>query len=397
MKFRWEKEACELTRDAQSGAPIARLTSTLLHNVNIYYEQPYGSPDGNRIAYLRATSSDPRLPPGQQLCVADLETYSVGLLDDRVRTHWVANSPWSGHIYYLRDTGQLMHADLTTLKVSVALEKWPLHPDAYVFTASPDGKYVLSIFCDADYNCHLARIDLQTGACETIYSHPFIHGHVQLNHVNGRDILLQRNRGLRQNDQWQRKREPVEVGGATHVVVDIDGGEARDIRIGEPWTAASTGHASWVAGTGRMATPVQTAGGVTVGEIGDVPPPRHDDRHPEGNMLIIGPDDEKPDVFPSPEHNFNHASMSRCGRYFVADCFRHGVPGPIEIVVGNIETGKHRVLVTDCTAQGGAPACSHPHPYFTADNRRVIYNADPHHICHIHMATLPDGFLDTLA
>ena len=72
------------------------------------------------------------------------------------------------------------------------------------------------------------------------------------------------------------------------------------------------------------------------------------------------------------------------------------LPGSIELVVGNIGTGKSRVLLGDCGAQGGGPACSHPHPYMTADNRRVIFNADRFGVCHVYAAHVTPEFLQSL-
>lgn len=397
MRFRWEAEACDLAPDPQSGAAVTRLTSTVMSNINIYYEQPYGTPDGRRVAYLRSPSSDPRLPPNQQLCVADLDRIKVGLIDDQVQSHWVATSSWSGKVFYLRTNGELVSVDLTTLEKRIALTQWPLPPNTHLWTISPDERYLVTLLHDWQWYCNVVRVDLHDGSWRVIYRHPDVHGHVQVNHVTGREILLQRNRGMRRHHFKQSKREPVEHGGATHVFIDIDGDpdqEAREAQIGEPYTASSTGHASWVADTGRLATPVHWRHGSTDSN-GETHPPAHDERHPQGNFVIASPD-APPVVFEAPEHLFNHASMSRCGRYFVADSFRNGIPGPIEIVVGNIETGRYRTLISDCGAQGGGPACSHPHPYFTADNRRVVYNADPHHVCHLHVATLPEDFLASL-
>jgi hypothetical protein len=396
MAIRWEAEACELARDPGSGAAITRLTAAAMHSINIYYEQPYGTADSSRIAYLRAVSSDPRLPPGQQLCVADLETCRVTLVDDRIRSHWVATSPWSGHVLYLRDNGELIHLDLMTLEKRIALTHWPLPEDAYLWTATPDLRYMLSAFYDQDFHFNLVRLNLEQREWEVIFRHPFEHGHIQLDPVRGRDILLQRGRGCRRNHLGERRREQTAHAGATHVMLDLDGANERQLHIGEPWTAPSCGHASWVAGSGRMATPVGSAGGIHVGDPRNVPVPRHDPRHAAGNMLVVGPEDEQPHAFPAPMHLFNHASVSRCGRYFVADCFCHGLPGPTEIVIGNFETGRHAVLVADCGAQGGGPASGHVHPYLTADNRRVIYNADRHGLCQVHMASVPNELLHQL-
>ena len=395
MAIRWEAEACDLGPDPETGAWITRMTSTVMSNINIYYEQPYGTPDGRRFAYLRAPSADPRRPPGQQLCVGDIETLRVCLIDDQVCSNMVATSSWSGKVLYLRANGELILVDLTTLDKQIALTHWPLPMNAVVASVSPDMRYLASSFQDHEFTFNLARIDLHNGQVVMIYRHNDIHGHIQINHVNGREIVLQRNRGQRVNHLGRRRYEPTEHAGATHVLIDIDGGNERQLQLGEPWTAESTGHASWVAGTGRVAVPVQTVHGIQVGPEKDRKPVEQDPRHPEGNFIVAGPG-EPPRAFPAPRQLFNHASVSRCGRYFVADGFRFGLPAPVEIVVGNIETGKHRVLVADCGSRGGGPACSHPHPYLTADNRHVIYNADPHGIGHIHTAQVDDEFWQSL-
>ncbi|MFW6061065.1 MAG: hypothetical protein ACODAQ_12865 [Phycisphaeraceae bacterium] len=395
MAKRWEAEACDLGFDPQSGAAIRRLTSTLMHNTNIYYEEPFGSPDGQRVAYLRSASCDPRHPPNQQLCVANLEIGKITLVDDELECNWIATCAWSGRVMYRRRNNELICLDIATLKKRIVLDDWPLPVEAHLWTMTPDERYLLSGLFDREYHFNLIRVDLENdGKCEVIFRHPDMHGHVQVNHVTGRDVLLQHNRGIRQNQFKHRHKEPTEHAGATHLVIDIDGGNARPINIGEPHTGQSTGHASWMADTGWIATPVHVAG-VTMDNVRDMDHLLHDARHPEGNLIMAAPD-QPPRAFAAPEHLFNHSSMSRCGRYFVADSFRNGVPGAIEIVIGNIETGKYRTLVSDCGAQGGGPACSHPHPYLTADNRRVIYNADPHHVCHLHVATLPDDFLASL-
>ena len=395
MAIRWEAEACDLGPDPETGAWITRMTSTVMSNINIYYEQPYGTPDGKRFAYMRSPGGDPRLPPGQQLCAGDIETLRVCLVDDTAETHWVATSPWSGRVLYLRANGELVQVDLGTLEKQIALTHWPLPSDAYVWSVTPDFRYLLSSYYDSGYTFNLVRIDLQTRQAEVIYRHPEIHGHIQIDPHGGRDILLQRNRGMRQNDLRQCRPQDTEHAGATHVVIDLDGGNERQLQIGEPWTAPSSGHASW--GTeGRIGTPVGTVSGIRIGEGLPPEPVVHDPRHPQGNMIVVAPGSE-PHAVPAPEQLFNHASMSRCGKYFVADSFRHGLPGPVEIVAGDIDTGKWRVLVSNCGGSGGGPACSHPHPYLTADNRHAIYNADPHHVCHIHCARVPEGFWGSLA
>ena len=384
MAIRWEAEACDLAPDPVSGAAIRRLTSAPMTNVNIYFEQPFGTPDGRRFAYARANSPDPRLAP-TELRVADLTTLKVAHIDSDIASNWFATSSWSGKLHYVRTNGELIRVDLTTLEKQIVLTHWPLPLDCYTWSVTPDMKHIVVGLRPSHYNRmmhQLYLVNLETGDVKIIYESEYPLGHVQIQHVTGRDILIQH------NVMFEGKRD------ATHFVLGLHGDNERPLKIAGPYTATSTGHASWVGDTGRMATPVACPGFNANPEH----PPEgkcHDPRHPQGNMVIVGPGEE-PQVFEAPEHIFNHGSMSKCGRYFVAESFRQGTLVPAEIVVGNIETGKYRTLVSNTGSQGGGPASSHVHAYFTADSGNVIYNANPYGLCHLHAAKLPDDFLSSL-
>jgi len=394
MAIRWHGEACDLHRDPHSGALITRLTAAVMSNVNLYFEQPYSTPDGRRVAYARAPSADPRRPP-TELCVADLETLRVAPIDSDITSTWFATSSWSGKLHYLRSNGELIRVDLATLEKEIVITHWELPLDVTLWSVTPDMRYLVAARRTAEFETELIRVDLRTKQWRPIYRRANILGHVQINPVTGRDILVQVNRGQCSDHLGRIRRTDDEYPGATHILIDIDGGNERALRIGEPYTAPSTGHATWVGDTGRIASPVLWPG-FRVDFQGVENMPAHDPRHPQGNYVIVGPQDERPTIFEAPDHLFDHGSVSRCGRYFVADSCRNGVPGPVEIVVGDLETGKYRTLVSDCGAQMGGAACSHVHPYFTADNRNVIYNADPHGVCHVHAARVPEGFLESL-
>lgn len=390
----WHSQACDLKPDPGSGARIVRLTAAAMNSINIYFEQPHTTPDGSRIAYLRAASADPRIPPSE-LCVADLNNLRTTVVEPDIACTWIATASWSGQMHYLRSNGELIRLDLSTLEKQILLTYWPLPEAATLWSVTPDLRYVIAAFQDHDYHTNIARIDTHDRSFDVIYRHRWIHNHIQVHPVTGRDILLQRNRGLRSNALRQRRDEPVEHRGATHVLIDIDGGNERELPIGEPWTAPTTGHASWVGDTGNVATPVHWPG-ESMNFDGPDHTPTHDPRHASGNQILVRPGDPQPHVFPAPEHLFVHASSSRCGRYFVAESVRHGVPGPVEIVIGCFETGRHAVLVQDCGASCGGPASGHVHAYLTADNRHVIYNSDATGLAQVHMAQVPEGFLSAL-
>jgi hypothetical protein len=394
MAIKWRGEACDLGLDPQSGALITRLTSAAMHNINIYCEQPYTNPAGTRIAYTRAASADPRVPPFE-LCVADIEKLRVAVIEPEVAGSIVATSSWSGQIYYLRPNGELIRVCLDTLEKHIVFTHWDL-PGGFGFSSvSPDQRYLIGERQTPQYTSQIIRVDLETQEWTPIFEHDEVLGHIQFNPVHGRQILVQHNRGMRIDHLGRRKVVESNDRFATHLVIDADGGNPRWLPIGPPHTAGSCGHSAWIADTGRIGLAVRWQGMTVVKEELDRGNP-HDPLHPEGNFVVAGPDDPKPQIFRAPKHLFNHVNVSKCGKLFVADCYWHGIPGPVALVMGNLATGKHRVLVSDSGAQGGGPACSHPHPYLTADNRNVIYNSDRFHISHVYAARVPVEFLESL-
>lgn len=387
MNALWIGEACDLHHDPESGALITRLTTAVTVNTNIYCEQPFATPDGGRVAVARSENADPRMPPSD-LYVADLVTLRIACLEQGIISHNFAAAAWTGLVYYLTGNGELARVSLDTREKEIVLTRWDLPLDFVLESVSPDQGYLVGVLCRADYVSQIVRIDLARRNWEVIFEHPEVLGHLQFNPVHGRDILVQLNRGMRL-DHMRRVRH-VQGGeeGATHFLIDRDGKNLRSLPIGPPYTASSAGHSGWLADTGRVGVAVHWSD------------PRHagplDERYPQGNLFTVAPGEERPVVFEAPEHRFNHVNVSRCGRYFVCDSYWKGLPGPIPLVVGNFETGKYRPIVSDCGASGGAAACSHPHPYLTADNRNVIYNADPYHVPHVYAARVPEGFLESL-
>ena len=228
------------------------------------------------------------------------------------------------------------------------------------------------------------RIDLEGGGWDVIFEHPEItNSHLQYNPVNGRDILVQHNRGSRMAaDGTILKRGDAELG-ATLMVIDGEGGNCRKLPAGPPHTAGCTGHECFVADTGKVAFTVNATG----------PNRELDSRYPEGNLFTAGPGDAEPTVFAAPEHYFNHLCVSKCGKYFVCDSYPKGLPGPVAIVIGNLQSGKYRAIVKDCRSTLSGAQCRHPHPYLTSENRHVVYNSDCDAIPHVYFAEVPDGFL----
>ncbi|NQU09704.1 hypothetical protein HQ590_02855 [bacterium] len=120
---------------------------------------------------------------------------------------------------------------------------------------------------------------------------------------------------------------------------------------------------------------------------------------PAGNMVVYRSLDwDEPRVIEAPDHLFLHAARSRCGRYIVSESYRTGAGphSPLDIVVVNVCTGKHRVLVSDCGTKPHGAAWRTACPYPTSNNGFVVYNADPYDLTNVHAARVPDGFLASL-
>ena len=402
MPIQWASESSDRRDDPVSGARIIQLTSAAAISNNIYGEQPCSSPDGQRVAIARC--QDFCWDEEGSLLVHELDRLRITMVTRRMkmkglRSVCVFNAAWSGLVYYWTPDRKLMQLSLTTLEQrEVYAEDDPAVP-LPAGSVSPDQRYVLGFAPRLEGPgspvFQVLRLDLQKKVREVIFEHPEIYNpHQQFNPVHGNQILLQNNVGVRlnQDGSLDRSREA----GCKLFAIDPDGRNQRYVPAGPPITHGITGHECFVADTGRV---LFTAGYMMPSDYDW----RHDPLHPRGNLFTARPGDEQPTLFEAPEHKFNHVSASRCGRYFVADShtgpgmFANGRFRPVALVIGNLQTGKHRVLVENTEGSTGGNQCTHTHPYLTADNRYVIYNADPHGIPQVFAAKIPPGFLEGLA
>lgn len=381
MTREWFTEACDQQPDPESGARITRLTSAVCINSNVYCEQPYCSKDGNRVAVMRQDGMG--LDLGGALMVADLRTLHSAVIERSIDLD-PCTSAWSGFLYYLRHGEELIRFCLDTLTKEIVADCITLPVNCHIQSVSPDLRYCIAQAVLPGPTMGVLRIDLEGGGWDVIFEHPEItNSHLQYNPVNGRDILVQHNRGSRMAaDGTILKRGDAELG-ATLMVIDGEGGNCRKLPAGPPHTAGCTGHECFVADTGKVAFTVNATG----------PNRELDSRYPEGNLFTAGPGDAEPTVFAAPEHYFNHLCVSKCGKYFVCDSYPKGLPGPVAIVIGNLQSGKYRAIVKDCRSTLSGAQCRHPHPYLTSENRHVVYNSDCDAIPHVYFAEVPDGFL----
>lgn len=364
---RWVKEARDLQPDPVSGARITRLSGSSIRTENIYCEAPRASADGLRFVSQRYI--DHLLSPVTALLCHDLRTKFTCLLDPEVVG--VPVSPaWSGSVYYQRGM-MLMHASLQTCESRTVLDMASLPPCWQLASVSADERYLLytTITEKPPQEYNVVRVDLRTRAWKYLLEQPEpSRCAATYNPVGGHGMLLTKT-------FWEGEHR-------CGVILLADG-------EGVPKTEVMrhVHHHCWLGNTGRFAGLVnfdpETFG--------------HRPENPDGELYIYSSDGTPPRLVPVPEHVFFHISSSPCGRYVVCESLESGLaPGPVPIVVVNVETANRRVLVSDARCSHGGDAGRQVNPYFTADLKHVIFNGDPDGVVNVFAAEIPDDFLKTL-
>ena len=390
MAEQWAAEASDRRYDIESGALITQLTSSAASSINIYCEQPYTSPDGNRVAILRR--NDISFDTSWRLIVADLTTLKLALVE-RDGVTGACNAAWSGLLHYTTEDGSMRRVNLETLeKDDVALPAGTTLQGRGASVSPDQAKILYSRVVDGP-EMAVVVVDLKAGKERVIFQDPELaNPHLQFNPVHGETILVQHNRGSKLAPDGTIERIVGEQG-TTHFVMASDGSKRTPLPAGPPHTPPSTGHSNFVADTGRVAWAAHwNQQEWTLDGDGAT-----------GNFFTALPGDAEATPFPAPQHRFNHVNVSRCGRYFVCD----SVPGSMYdeqgilrnpcLVIGNLQTNKYRTLVHDTGGCAGGGQHQHPHAYITADNRNVIYNAQPGDSpTQVYAARVPEGFLESL-
>ena len=376
------REVSEWGIDPGSGAVIRRLTAGACYHDVIYTEQPYTSPDGRRFAICRRRDS---FLPGCELIVADVVTGQMWMVEPSIPAS-VANSAYSGWLYYRTHESGVRRVSLTTLEKEQMIPDGALPRDCELYSVTPDQKTAL-IYDRREADAPaLATLDFATGGHTVLYRDPDNKNpHAQLDRADGSLVLLQK-------CDWTNPDFQLEV-----FVHDRSTGRLVQLPFGGKRTANPSGHMSWIGQTDSVACLVEWRRGERL----------HDPRHPAGNLAIARPGDETPRVIGGAGHAYWQIAVSRCGRYFLCNDFmdvegnyRTGTDvlhdgsqpahrGPLRLVAGSFATGRTRTLITD------APGSGRGH-YFTADNGHVVYAATAWGQWHVFAAAVPAGFLEDL-
>ncbi|MDP6115371.1 MAG: hypothetical protein QF437_07330 [Planctomycetota bacterium] len=360
--------------DSETGAEIFQLTDGPRPCDNIYGEQPFSSADSSRFAvrYYAEGKSD------GGLSILDLGDGSLHpLLETAPR--FPAFHAWGDYLYNQVDEGEeivLRRWSFQTLECEDVFVL-PESEDNFSYgTVSQDHRYYAISVRRADTSSFVLRIDLSGGDQRILAdSTSQYYKHEQFS-LDGRNrILIQANAqdvsvvnlGVLEVDREGFDWLPVDREPTVPCEKDHWPGSG-------PHTPRCTGHEAWMGQTGRVF--------LSTGY----------DEDRQTNVWSASSEDEEPTIVCRTRLRFSHVSVSRCGRYWIGDATKDE---DVPLYVGSFESGECKRLVNSRTEHDGKQ-WSHTHPYFTADNRWLIFTTTRAGRPQVHGAKVPDGFLESL-
>ncbi len=381
MATLFERTATEwiVRETAPSGAEIHQLTSCPAINDHEYFEVPYMDASSRYVFFTRHHDS---VGP-TALWRADLERRLLSRVAEcRGRMRGQGVSPDQRFFYYidLQEGGgayTLFRLDMATLESSSWEFDGALLPRTRG-SVTPDGRYYINSAYLGNRRFGLWRCDLQTGERRVIWEagQDMCNAHPQVDPA-GTDIMIQHNRGAVVDDDG---RMVVRFGetGKTIYLIDIEGHHHRTLPWGKPFTRPTMGHQSWIGPTHGILSTVSDRREATNAQLAA-----------EGNLLALWPGEERP-VVVGRGYAYDHVNSSRDGRFWVGDEM-----DAARLVVGSLRTGRS-TLLCETGSSLSTPQYTHPHPYYSPDNKWVIYNSDRTGIPHVYAARLPEGLLESL-
>ena len=357
-----------------TGSTVYQVTEDSLSKSNIYCEIPYCSVDSRYFVFSR---SNPEHGSNRsEYVVCELGTWEMNV-GGRGRGGLAITH--SGMFYFLRSADkvamELVKLNLATGDSQVVCEFAEPIRARSLGTISPDGSlYAYGVVTDDKYReFGIEMVDLKTGTRQIIDRDPYIlNPHPQFETSEGKQIMVQHNRGGKIDENGKRIRLVGEEG-ATLYLLDIADGKRTTLQVGTPYTTRVTGHESWIGNTKEILLTVSAS----------------DDYAAEkGNLLGVRAGGAARVV--SSGYRYSHVGTSVCGKFFSCD---DGATG--DVIIGSIRTGKNAVVCHSESSFGRAQN-THPHPYLTPDLKWVIFNSDRSGEPQIHAATVPDGMIEEL-
>jgi oligogalacturonide lyase len=340
--------------DQETGIAVTQMTSAPLIHENIYPEAPIFTPDSRFFVYARSVAPD----QGREYWLADLSNNHLRRLTDERGATAPAISPDGRWMYYLvEDRGiELKRLSLETyereslLRVSFLCEAYELgtirHDGQAYVTSGTLGPNLWGVV-KFDLVARTARVILQTDQ--------LCNAHPQYSPAACNDLLIQENHGCKFDDQGRCVALTSGYGADLHVISD-EGSNLRDVYLGRSDLEMIQGHQCWVGDTGRVLSTLIRR---------DTP----NEVFRSDRLVTITPGLEDREVV-GLGRAFSHPCVTRDARWWVCD-----EAGTGDIFLGSLLTRRYCLLVHS-RSSFGAPQYTHPHPAFSPDGTKVLFNSD---------------------
>jgi len=327
--------------DPQTGADIIQLTSNPTVSSTLYFENMNFTPDSKTLIFTSRRTSKRGAP--SDLYRIDVDGRNLTQLTECDNLGSAAMSLDGTRAFF--GTGkELRSVDLKTCDEEVLAR---IEDAASVGNPTVGGKYGFARVGTKD-GSRIIRVELETGETMTVREGKRI---AHLNASRTGNWMA-----------WIETAEINEYNTQTWYVMRPDGSENRR------WSVQNWAHSAWVGSTDRMQ--------------GTLLPP--------GHAILWASPEERPGATIAAGPYFWHSSASLDGEWIVSDT---NWPD-IGLQLIHVPTGRYSTLCLSQATNSNHPA--HPHPCFSPDGARVLYNSDRTGINQIYLVTIPDWLRDEL-
>jgi len=342
-------------RDPHTGTKVWQLTGYHCHSTKLSYSTQSWTPDGAWIVFFSELRWGRDAPLGLFKVRGDGGVI-VQLSDTPVADPF-ACIDWPRRRVVFVSGDEVRTVGLDDFREEVLVR----FPGASAFggmTMRPDGRAALTTFTEGNV-CKLVRIGLEDGVATTIFAEPDRFGRAQYCFDGTGTIRFSGGRFAARPDIA----EPQGIW-----VIEEDGSDLRAPVPRDGWREIT--HDTW-RGTSREVIFIQ-ANRLQITE-----------RYPStieavdvdtGALRIV-----------ARRGSYWHCCASPDGTRIISDTNwpQRG------LVLIDVATGREQILCWPGES-GGAPAWGHPHPSFSPDGRRVLYNSDPHGISQLFVALVEE-------
>jgi oligogalacturonide lyase len=332
--------------DSMTGAEIVQLTSSPSTSSNLYFENVNFTQDSKSVIFVSKRHGGRDAPNDLYRC--DLDGRNLIQLTERDSAAGQCLS-LDGTSAYFSDGNTVCSVDMESVEETTLAT---FDDAASVGNLSAGGEWIFGTATYADGTTAVVRCD-SSGGGETVLRKGKKTGHINASRT-GNWIA------------WIETAEINEYDTQTWYVMRSDGSDNRR------WAIQNWAHSAWIGETDRMQGPLL--------------PPEHaiaacspeDESEIDAQRIASGP-------------YFWHSGASMDGEWIVSDTNWPDVG--LQLI--HVPSGRFSTLCLSQATNSNHPA--HPHPSFSPDGKKVLYNSDRTGINQVYIATIPEWLIDELS